>query len=98
MNVIRGEGEQESCGFRGQISSNARSFQHVAIRLLLELGGKMKVRHNYLSHITKNLQPYRPQLVWSAEESSVFYLTNDRNQSFIIYRIKDWGWFDSVVI
>lgn len=92
------EREQESCGFGGQISSNARSFQHVAIRLLQDLSGKMKVRHNYLSQITKNFQPCRPQLVWSAEESPVFYLANDHNQSFIIYRIKDWGWFDSVVI
>ncbi len=98
MNVIRGEREQESCSFGGQISSNARSFHHVAIRLLQDLSGKMKVQHNYLSQITKNFQPCRPQLVWSTEESPVFYLANDHNQSFIIYRIKDWGWFDSVVI
>lgn len=63
MNVIRGEREQESCGFGGQINSNARSFQHVAIRVLQDLGRKMKVQHNYLSQITKNFQPRRPQLV-----------------------------------
>lgn len=56
MNVIRGEREQESCGFGGQISSNARSFQRVAVRLLQDLTGKMKEGSNYLSQITKNFQ------------------------------------------
>ena len=32
MNVIRAESRK--AGFRGQISSNAGSFQHVAVRLL----------------------------------------------------------------
>lgn len=63
MSVIRGEREQDSCGFGGQISSNARSFQHAATRLLQDLSGKMKAQHNYLSQIAKNFQPCRPQLV-----------------------------------
>lgn len=71
---------------------------HFSMWLLQDLSKKMKVQHNYLSRITENFQPCRPQLLCSAEESSVFYLANDRNQSFIIYRIKDWGCFDSVVI
>lgn len=91
------EREQECCSFGGQISSNARSFQHVAIRLLQDLSGKMKVQHNYLSQIARNFQPGRAQ-VWNAEESSAFYLANDHNQSFIIYRIKGCRRFDSVVI
>lgn len=92
MNVIRGE---RRAGFGGQISSNARSFHYAAIRLLQDLSGKMKVRHNYLSQITKNLQT---TISLSAEESPVFCLANDHNQSFIIHRIKHWEWFDSVVI
>lgn len=92
------ERERESCGFGGQISSNARSFQHVAIRLLQDLSGKMKARHNYLSQIAENFQRLQTTISLSAVESPVFYLANDHNQSFIIYRIKERGWFDSVVI
>lgn len=58
----------------------------------------MKVQHNYLSQITKNFQPLQTTISLSAEEGLAFYLANDHNQSFIIYRIKDWGLFDSVVI
>lgn len=69
----------------GQISANAGLFLHVAMRLLRDHGGKMKVWNNYLSQITKNLQSFRLQLAWAQWKTkcSIWLMT-------IIYRLSYW--------
>lgn len=51
----------------------------------------MEVQHNYLSQTAEELPALQ-------EGSAAFYFANDHNQSFIIYRIKEGGLFESLVI
>lgn len=61
------------------------------MRLLQDLGGKMKVQNNYLSQITKNFWPCKIQLVWSQRRAwcSIWLMTIIKHLSYMESKTRD---------